>query len=48
MDEQSIETVVGLVPVQWFVGDPPQVYVEYLTRRLAGRAFAQEAERVRR
>jgi hypothetical protein len=48
VDERSIETVVGLVPIDWFVGDPPEVYVEYLTRRLAGRGFAQEAERARR
>jgi hypothetical protein len=48
VDEQSIEAVVGLVPADWFVGDPPETYVEYLTRRLAGQAFAQEAERARR
>src|ERR1035437_855103 len=48
VDEQSIEAVVGLVPVDWFVGDPPETYVEYLTRRLASQAFAQEAERARR
>ena len=48
VDERSIEAAVGLVPVDWFVGDPPETYVEYLTRRLAGRTFAQEAERARR
>src|ERR1035438_364695 len=48
VDEQSIEAAVGLVPVDWFVGDPPETYVEYLTRRVASRAFGQEAERARR
>src|ERR1035437_7774861 len=44
VDEQSIETVVGLVPVDWFVGDPPETYVEYLTRRLASEAVAQKGQ----
>jgi hypothetical protein len=48
VDERSIEAVVGLVPGDWFVGDPPETYVEYLTRRLASRSFAQEAEHARR
>jgi hypothetical protein len=40
--------VVGLVPAEWFAGpDGPEVYVEYLNRRLRSGAFAHEAERAR-
>jgi hypothetical protein len=43
-----IEAVVGLVGAEWFVGgDEPHTYVEYLSRRLAGGAFVEEAERAR-
>jgi hypothetical protein len=45
--EGAIEQLVGLVPDEWFVGDEPGTYVEYLSRRLAGREFAEEAERAR-
>ena len=35
-------------PADWFDGaDPPQVYVEYLRRRLADGGFVEEAERAR-
>ena len=48
VDRALLEHVVGLVPVEWLVGDPAETYVEYLERRLeAPRAFAQEAEHVR-
>jgi hypothetical protein len=48
IDRSALEHVVGLVPGDWFVGDPAETYVEYLDRRLqAPRTFAQEAERVR-
>jgi hypothetical protein len=48
VDRALLEHVVGLVPGDWFVGDPAETYVEYLERRLeASRAFAQEAEHVR-
>ena len=42
-----IEEVVSLVPEDWFVGDPPDTYVEYLSRRVHSIAFAEEAERAR-
>jgi hypothetical protein len=44
----AIADAVALVPRAWFAGaDPPEVYVEYLTRRLAAGGFAEEAERAR-
>jgi hypothetical protein len=44
----ALADAVALVPSSWFAGaDPPEVYVEYLTRRLAGGNFAEEAERAR-
>ncbi|MFZ0089577.1 MAG: HipA family kinase [Solirubrobacteraceae bacterium] len=44
----AVEAVVGLVPGAWFAGaDAPEVYAEYLKRRLAAGGFAQEAERAR-
>ncbi len=46
--ETAVRAAVGLVPTEWFAGgDPPEVYVEYLSRRLAGGRFAQEAEDAR-
>ena len=48
VDRALLEHVVGLVPVEWLVGDPAETYVDYLERRLEPpRAFAQEAEHVR-
>ena len=36
------------LPADWFAGgDPPEVYVEYLERRLASGGFVEEAERAR-
>ena len=44
----EIEAAAALVPADWFAGaDPPELYVEYLTRRLADGGFAAEAERAR-
>jgi hypothetical protein len=44
----AIADAVALVPSAWFTGaDPPEVYVEYLTRRLAAGGFAEEAEHAR-
>jgi hypothetical protein len=44
----SVEAAVDLVPAEWFVGaDAPQVYVDYLLRRLAWGGFVEEAERAR-
>ena len=48
VDAGLIEEVVALVPVDWLAGaDAPEVYVDYLSRRLASAAFAEEAERAR-
>jgi hypothetical protein len=48
IDRTLLEHVVGLVPAEWFVGDPAETYVDYLDRRLrAPRTFAEEAERAR-
>jgi hypothetical protein len=48
VDEAVLEEIVALVPPEWFVGDGPEVYSEYLIRRVQSGAFAQEAERARR
>jgi len=48
LGEDVIQEVVRLVPPEWFArADPPHVYVEYLSRRLAAGGFAEEAERAR-
>jgi hypothetical protein len=48
VDRAVLEEVVGIVPSEWFAGaDAPDVYVEYLARRVAGRGFASEAEHAR-
>lgn len=47
VDRTALEDVVALVPGDWFVGDGPQTYVEYLARRLQRAPFAEEAERAR-
>jgi hypothetical protein len=48
LGDATIEHVVGLVPAAWLEGgDGPDVYIEYLTRRLAAGGFAEEAERAR-
>lgn len=46
--EAALEQILALVPPDWFAGDEPKPYLEYLRRRLAGGAFAEEAERARR
>jgi HipA-like protein len=44
----AVADAVGLVPGAWFAGtDSPEVYIDYLTRRLAAGGFAEEAERAR-
>ncbi len=44
----AIAEAVALVPASWWAGgDPPEVYVDYLTRRAAWGGFEQEAERAR-
>jgi HipA-like kinase len=48
LGERAVQAAVDLVPEQWFAGaDPPEVYVDYLTRRLASAVFVEEAERAR-
>jgi hypothetical protein len=43
-----VPAVVELVPVEWFAGaDPPEVYIDYLSCRLADGGFVEEAERAR-
>jgi hypothetical protein len=46
--EDAIARAVALVVPEWWEGvDPPDVYVEYLSRRLAWDGFAEEADRAR-
>ncbi len=48
LDQRVIEDAVGLVPADWFLGgERRDDYAEYLSRRVAGGGFAQEAERAR-
>jgi hypothetical protein len=48
IDRSLLEAVVALVPEDWFAGERPETYVEYLARRLqAPRNFVEEAERAR-
>jgi HipA-like kinase len=46
-DEAVARAVALVVPEWWTDVDPPDVYVEYLTRRLAWGGFAEEADRAR-
>ncbi|MGZ4166874.1 MAG: HipA family kinase [Solirubrobacteraceae bacterium] len=47
-ERTAVQGAVDLVPSEWFGGaDPAEVYVEYLTRRLAHGGFVEEAERAR-
>jgi hypothetical protein len=44
----AIDEAVSLVAEEWFAGgDPPQAYVEYLSRRLEAAVFVEEAEGLR-
>jgi hypothetical protein len=49
VDETSLAEIVGMVPADWLavVGEAPETYVEYLSRRARSGAFAAEAERAR-
>ena len=48
LGDGAITAAVALVPEAWFTGaDPPEVYVDYLRRRLADGTFVEEAERAR-
>jgi hypothetical protein len=43
-----LREIVDLVPPDWFVADPPEDYVKYLTLRTAGATqLVEEAERAR-
>jgi hypothetical protein len=45
---ELLRRIVGLVPEDWFVGAPPEDYVEYLTLRAAAAdGLVEEAERAR-
>ena len=47
VDQALLEGVTNLVPVEWFAGEDPGTYVDYLDRRTRSGAFATEAERAR-
>jgi hypothetical protein len=48
IDRAMIESIIGLVPPDWFAAEPAETYLEYLERRLEPpRRFAQEAEDAR-
>jgi hypothetical protein len=46
--DATITRILDLVPEEWFAGDRPEAYAEYLTRRVGSGVFAEEAERARR
>jgi hypothetical protein len=47
LDAVAIEAAVELVPEEWLTVAERRNYAEYLTRRLAGGQFAEEAENAR-
>jgi hypothetical protein len=48
LGEGAVAAAVDLVPAEWLAeADAAEVYVEYLSRRLAAGAFVEEAERAR-
>jgi hypothetical protein len=47
LDAVAIEAAVQLVPEEWLTAAERGTYAEYLTRRLAGGRFAEEAENAR-
>ena len=47
LDQSLLGEVANLVPGEWFAGEDPDVYVDYLDRRTRSGAFASEAERAR-
>jgi hypothetical protein len=47
LDGDVLNRIVALVPPEWFVGDGPETYSDYLTRRVHSGVFAEEAERAR-
>ncbi len=47
VDRPLLQEVAGLVPSDWFAGDLPETYIDYLVRRVRSAGFAEEAERAR-
>jgi HipA-like protein len=48
IDRALLEEIVAMVPEQWFAGEHPQTYVDYLALRLRSpRVFVKEAEDAR-
>ena len=48
IDRALLESVLALVPADWFAGEHPETYVDYLAARLdSPRAFVGEAEDAR-
>ena len=47
VDTALLEQVVGLVPAEWLGDHEPDIYVEYVARRLEQGGFATEAEDAR-
>jgi len=48
VDRALLEEITAMIPEQWFAGEQPQTYVDYLTLRLqAPRLFVKEAEDAR-
>jgi HipA-like kinase len=47
LGREALKQVVALVPDDWFAGDGPDAYVDYLALRLQDGGFAEEAERAR-
>jgi hypothetical protein len=47
LDAAAVEGAIELVPEAWLARAERQIYLDYLTRRLASGRFAEEAERAR-
>jgi hypothetical protein len=45
--EELLAEAVSLVPADWLAGERPELYVDYLARRVQRSGFAEEAERAR-
>ena len=47
LDRALLERITGLVPEDWLGDTDPEIYIDYLERRVRDGAFAEEAERAR-
>ena len=47
VSRELLGRITGLVPVNWLGDTDPEVYIDYLARRLQDGAFAEEAEHAR-